>query len=68
MDRKKISGVEDARAGLCASCIHARKVESEHGSRFYLCELSKSDPRFAKYPRLPVMECSGYRVKLVSCD
>ena len=27
---------------------------------FYLCELSKVDSRFAKYPRLPVIECSGY--------
>jgi len=68
MDRKTISGAEETRAGLCASCVNARTVESEHGSRFYLCELSKNDPRFAKYPRLPVSECSGYQVKLVACD
>jgi hypothetical protein len=25
-----------------------------------MCELSKSDPGFPKYPRLPVLECRGY--------
>jgi hypothetical protein len=49
-----------AAAGLCASCIHARVMRSDRGSLFYLCELSRVDPRFAKYPRLPVLSCSGY--------
>jgi hypothetical protein len=47
-------------AGLCADCVNARRVESSRGSVFLLCELSRSDPRFAKYPRLPVLSCSGY--------
>jgi len=47
-------------AGLCATCTHARIIESRRGSRFYLCELSKVDPRFPKYPPLPVARCSGY--------
>jgi hypothetical protein len=46
--------------GLCADCIHARTVESNRGSVFLLCELSRSDRRFAKYPRLPVLSCPGY--------
>jgi hypothetical protein len=46
--------------GLCADCLHARRIESPRGSVFYLCELSLSDPRFPKYPRLPVVSCSGY--------
>lgn len=25
-----------------------------------MCERSKVDERFAKYPRLPVLECVGY--------
>jgi hypothetical protein len=25
-----------------------------------LCERSASDPTFARYPRLPVLQCSGY--------
>ena len=50
-------------AGLCASCEHARRIESERGSVFYLCRLSESDLRFLKYPRLPVLACDGYKKK-----
>jgi len=46
--------------GLCATCKNVRRVTSDRGSRFYLCELSKVDARFPKYPRLPVLNCSGY--------
>jgi hypothetical protein len=49
--------------GLCASCLHARPVESAKGSQFLLCLLSQSDPHFPKYPRLPVLSCSGYKDK-----
>jgi hypothetical protein len=51
---------EAARAGLCASCRHSTTVVSDRGSRFYLCELAKSDPRFPRYPPLPVRTCIGY--------
>lgn len=47
--------------GLCGSCVNARVVENRRGSSFYLCELSKTDPRFRKYPVLPVVQCDGYR-------
>jgi len=50
-----------AAAGLCADCVHARRVESVRGSSFILCELSLSDPHFPKYPRLPVLACDGYK-------
>jgi hypothetical protein len=46
--------------GLCASCLYGKRVESSRGSVFWMCELSRSDPRFPKYPRLPVLTCSGY--------
>jgi hypothetical protein len=49
--------------GLCATCQHARTIESARGSIFYMCALSFEDPHFAKYPRLPVVECSGYKPK-----
>jgi hypothetical protein len=26
-----------------------------------MCLLSREDARFPKYPRVPVLECSGYR-------
>jgi len=50
-----------AEACLCSECIHARRVESSRGSVFLLCELSTTDARFPKYPRLPVLSCSGFR-------
>jgi len=51
---------ERFRAGLCACCLHARRIESARGSIFYLCERSASDPAFPKYPQLPVIECAGH--------
>ena len=47
--------------GLCRDCQHSRRIESDRGSVFFRCELSLVDPRFAKYPRLPVLSCSGYQ-------
>jgi hypothetical protein len=46
--------------GLCATCVNVRRIISDRGSAFYLCELSKTDPSFPKYPRLPVLTCTGY--------
>ena len=46
--------------GLCAGCAHARVVTSARGAAFVLCGLSRTDERFAKYPRLPVLACTGY--------
>ena len=51
---------ETAAAGLCATCKNMRRITSDRGSRFYFCELSKTDSRFPKYPRLPVLNCAGY--------
>jgi hypothetical protein len=47
-------------AGLCNRCQHVQIVTSHRGSRFYLCRLSATDPRFPKYPALPVLVCSGF--------
>ena len=47
--------------GLCGSCTNARVIENRRGSTFYLCELAAVDPRFRKYPLLPVLRCDGYR-------
>ena len=46
--------------GLCATCQHSRLVETARGSGFYLCRLSDTDPRFPRYPPLPVLRCDGY--------
>jgi len=58
----KITNVP-SNAGLCTDCIHGRRIESERGSVFVLCELALKDPRFPKYPRLPVLACDGYHRK-----
>jgi hypothetical protein len=50
------------RFGLCDSCRHQRIVRSGRGSVFSLCERSKTDDRYPKYPRAPVNACPGYEV------
>lgn len=46
--------------GLCGDCAYARVIDSGR-STFYLCERSLTDPRFHKYPPLPVLACPGYQ-------
>lgn len=57
-----MSSRPEPRSGLCAECVHARVV---HGARsqFVYCELSRIDARFARYPRLPVLSCAGFRAR-----
>jgi hypothetical protein len=47
-------------AGLCDSCRHQRLVRNTRGSVFSLCERSRTDPNYPRYPRLPVVSCKGY--------
>ena len=47
-------------ASLCETCHHMREVVSGKGSRFLLCELSKTNSRFPKYPVQPVVRCEEY--------
>ena len=49
----------EARVGLCFTCRHARRVPTPRAV-YWLCELAATDPRFEKYPRLPVRACPGY--------
>ncbi len=47
--------------GLCGMCAWADAVRSAHGSIFLRCRRSEAEPeRFAKYPRLPRLECEGF--------
>jgi ketosteroid isomerase-like protein len=48
------------RAGLCDTCRHQKLVRNTRGSTFSMCERSKTDERYPKYPRLPVVECEGW--------
>ena len=51
---------EEETIGLCVNCRHVRRVETERGSVFYRCARAATDPRFRKYPPLPVVRCEGY--------
>ncbi len=46
--------------GLCETCAHLRQVTSARGSTFLLCERSRTDPRYPKYPPQPVVRCAGF--------
>jgi hypothetical protein len=46
--------------GLCDACRHQRLVPNTRGSVFSLCERSREDPDFPRYPRLPVLCCPGF--------
>jgi hypothetical protein len=59
-DRRPDGQVQQPPAGLCDRCVHVQIVTSAKGSRFYLCRLSFTDPRFPRYPPLPVLTCSGF--------
>ena len=56
------SGEDPALVGLCWNCRHARVVRTPR-STFWRCQLSDTDPRFDKYPQLPILECDGYEPK-----
>ena len=45
--------------GLCAHCAHARQVPTPLRV-YWMCERSLTDPRYEKYPRLPVIACEGF--------
>lgn len=45
---------------LCLKCHYARTIKNVRGSVFFLCEKSKEDARFMKYPTMPVIKCGGY--------
>lgn len=47
--------------GLCLVCEHTRLVQTPRGSTFHRCARAEVDPRYAKYPRLPVMQCAGFQ-------
>jgi hypothetical protein len=44
-------------SGLCATCQHAGIITSDRGSTFLRC----NNPNLPKYPRLPVIVCTGWK-------
>jgi hypothetical protein len=59
-DRNPDGQVRSPDPGLCGNCEHVQPVTTARGSTFYLCRLSFVDSRFARYPALPVLTCSGF--------
>ena len=49
-------------AGLCASCRHAEILRSKR-SAFLRCARADLDPRFLRYPSLPVLSCMGFEAR-----
>lgn len=45
--------------GLCRTCAFARTVRTPR-STFWLCRRAATDPRYERYPRLPVRACPGW--------
>ena len=58
-DRRRVAALP-VPPGLCATCEHLRVAASKR-SVFVRCGLADTDPRFPKYPNLPVVGCGGYR-------
>ena len=56
----------DRAVGLCGRCTFAQQIPSSRGSVFWLCERAESDPRFRKYPPLPVRHCVGFEDQSVN--
>ena len=50
----------DPDVGLCSCCRWACETTTARGSRFWRCTRAETDPRFVRYPRLPVLQCPGY--------
>src|SRR5688572_16590160 len=57
MDQRK---ADRQAAGLCERCVHHVWIRNDRGSEFLRCRLSDTDPRFARFPALPVLACGGF--------
>ena len=47
-------------AGLCAGCRHAKRLATKTGAPIFQCARAANEPRYAKFPRLPVSSCVGF--------
>ena len=46
--------------GLCGDCRRARALTSASGTTFYQCLRAETDPRYPKWPRVPLLVCPGH--------
>ncbi|NJN64633.1 MAG: hypothetical protein HC882_06970 [Acidobacteria bacterium] len=54
--------------GLCGTCALARAIVTAKGTQYTLCERSRIDPAYRRYPQLPVRQCLGYEPRSESPD
>jgi hypothetical protein len=47
-------------AGWCDRCRFGRRIVSDRGAEFLICDRSRLDPAYPRYPRLPVLSCAGF--------
>ncbi len=47
---------------LCFSCHYGNRIISGKGSSFIRCKKHFEDAGYPKYPVLPVIICSGFKV------
>ena len=59
-DRPTAPPPTGSKAGLCDTCAHQQVVRNTRGSSFSLCLRSRTEPEYAKYPRVPVLQCPGH--------
>jgi hypothetical protein len=60
--------LSDMTQSLCETCAWMREVITPKASRFLLCELSKTNPAYPKYPAQPMIRCEGFRQKKAVTD
>lgn len=49
--------------GLCADCQYAKVNETRRGTAYLRCTRAEWDAALVRYPRLPVVECTGFTRK-----
>ncbi|HTL52846.1 MAG TPA: hypothetical protein VL860_09755 [Planctomycetota bacterium] len=55
-----MSAADSTQAGLCAICRHLKRIDSCRGPVYFQCQLSLTDKQYPRYPRLPVINCTGF--------
>lgn len=49
-----------AEPGLCALCQHHRINQTRKGTAYLRCTRAEWDKALPRYPRLPVLTCTGF--------
>lgn len=60
-DERDADADTPGRLGLCAGCVHHRRVPTRRGITYHRCALAETDPEMERYPRLPVRSCAGFQ-------